>query len=145
MRPLRLGLLLLFLLPAGCGSDTLYPVEGSVTFNGQPARGATVVFFPEGDDSLTAVVPSGGVGDDGTFTISTNGKPGAPAGKYRVVVHIPAPAGPKAADPPGVMGDDPERKGDAKNVPGPFSDRATTPLRAEVKATTNKLEPFRLP
>jgi hypothetical protein len=123
----------------------LYPVDGSVTYQGEPARGATVVFFPEGNDSLTAVIPSGGVGEYGTFTINTNGKPGAPAGKYRVVIHIPARAAPKPPAPKAGLGDDPERKPDAPTVAAPFADRSTTALRAEVKSSPNKLEPFRLP
>ena len=70
---------------AGCGPSgpTLYPVSGSVTFNGQPAEGAVVVFQPAAGGS--GLTPSGMVGADGTFTLSTHPHgAGAPDGDYTV-------------------------------------------------------------
>jgi hypothetical protein len=140
----RWPLCLIALLPASCGSG-LHPVEGSVLYNGQPAAGALVAFFPADNDSLTAQVPSGQVGPDGKFTLNTNGQPGAAAGKYKVVIRLPAGKG-KGDSPTGGLGaGDPENKPADQHVPGPFADRATTPLTAEVKSSSNKLEPFRLP
>lgn len=70
----------------------LQPVTGKVEFNGQPISDATVTLHP-----VTPPVggnlphpPSGLVGEDGTFTISTfrdKGRGlGAPIGEYRITV-----------------------------------------------------------
>ena len=67
---------------SSCSSDGMNPVTGSVTHNGQPAVGATVMFFPEGAKGLNVVPSTGVVGADGTFTLSTGGKAGAPVGRY---------------------------------------------------------------
>lgn len=126
-------------------SSTLYPVEGSIFFNDRPAEGALVVFFPEVNDTLNATVPSATVAKDGSFKLDTNGKPGAPAGKYKVVVKIAMPPGKeKTLEPPPIPGDT-ERKAPEKYVQGPFADRTTTTLTADVKKTNTQLEPIRLP
>ena len=74
----------------GCGSDgrkPVFPVSGKVTWAGKPARGATVVFHPVGDNGPDAVRPRGKVKDDGTLEVTTYAaKDGAPAGEYRVTV-----------------------------------------------------------
>jgi hypothetical protein len=133
----------LALVTTSCGSgSSLYPVEGTVTFQDRPAVGALVVFFPEADSSVNAVVPSGTVGDDGRFTLNTNGAPGAPAGKYKVVVQIPV----SAAAAPQVKGlGGGEERQQARYVAGLFAARATTPLAAEVKTGSTTIDPIKLP
>lgn len=67
----------------GCGSSgpKLYPASGTVTYEGKPVDGATVMFTPQGGR------PSIGTTDAaGKFTISTNGKPGAAPGAYTVSI-----------------------------------------------------------
>ena len=75
---------------SSCSSDGTNPVTGKVLVNGQPAAGANVMFFPEGA-TKNAVPSTGRAGADGTFTLVTGGKPGAPAGKYIVTVTWPDP------------------------------------------------------
>ncbi len=85
------GLLVCFgwlLTLVGCGPSlgTLVPVEGKVTMNGIPLPDGAVMFVPlDGDQK--GIVISGPIGADGSYTLSTNGKPGAPLGKYRAVVN----------------------------------------------------------
>jgi hypothetical protein len=141
---LRLTLALVALLPLSCGSgSTLYPVEGSVFYNGHPAVGAQVIFFPETNDSLAAMIPSTVVEADGTFKLNTNGQPGAPAGKYKVVVQVPLKDGSTAKK--AAMGGESEKTTDDKYVQGSFANRESTTLTAEVKSSATKLEPFRIP
>lgn len=74
---------LMSLVAVGCGQSgpKLYPVSGTVTYDGQPLEGASVLFIPQGGR------PSMGMTDgSGKFTIATNGKPGAPQGTYNVTV-----------------------------------------------------------
>jgi uncharacterized protein YcfL len=85
------GVFLLALAPAGCGSGKrLYPVEGTVVFeDGKPATelaGGTVSLESVEDHSNAA----GEIQKDATFRIRTPlGKDGAPAGVYRVLVLPP--------------------------------------------------------
>lgn len=75
------------LLALGCGpSDglTVYPVQGMVTFEGEPLEGAIVVFLP--DESGRAA--SGRTLSDGSFQLATSGaqQSGAMAGDYHVTI-----------------------------------------------------------
>src|SRR5947209_4912719 len=79
------------LVCCSCGGQQvkLYPVRGSVLFNGKPAPGATVVFHRVGGaDAKTAdqaLLPMGTVQDDGSFRLVTHPLgDGAPAGEYQV-------------------------------------------------------------
>lgn len=127
------------LLGTSCGGG-LNPVEGKVLVQGQPAKGAVVVFHPKGKDTLTTVRPTGVTDDSGTFRLSTH-KPGdgAAAGEYVVTVVWPDET--KAAkttltmEPPP---DPPDR------LQGRYADRAKSGLQAVVKSGRNQLEPFDL-
>src|SRR5438874_9694201 len=87
---LSLGWRWLALLPAlaclacSSGTDALNPVKGTVRYQGQPAKGVLVTFHPSGGDKVTAIRPTGLTGEDGTFTLTTGPKEGAPAGSYSV-------------------------------------------------------------
>ena len=75
----------------GCGARRVpcHPVKGQVTFRDRPAAGALVIFHPVDGSAPPAIPakPSGRVGDDGSFTLSTYGEgDGAPAGQYRITV-----------------------------------------------------------
>jgi hypothetical protein len=115
------------------------PVSGSVTVNGQPAAGATVMFFPDGASGINVVPSTGIVGADGTFTLSTGGKTGAPAGRYVVAVTWPDPKV-KATETQKMMGMTP----DAPDVLKGQYARGKSTLKAEVKPGDNKLDPFQL-
>ena len=75
-----------FVISTGCGSgnpfDTV-PVTGSVTLDGQPVEGATVIFQPTGDHkAATATTDS-----SGEFTLTTGESgDGAMPGVYKVTV-----------------------------------------------------------
>lgn len=125
---------LLVLALAGCGASgpKLYPVSGSVLVGDQPAEGATVVFQPKGSEP-GAPIPSGTVGADGKFRISTHPfGDGAPAGEYMVLVTW--------YPPDGRSQDNPKNR-----LPATFSDPQQTPFRATVEARATELEPFRVP
>jgi hypothetical protein len=82
----RLGLPAFFLACvlglAGCeGGNKFYPVEGTVTVDGNPIEGATVV-FTSGDGTSSSGLTSA----SGKFKLLTNGKEGAPGGTYKVSV-----------------------------------------------------------
>jgi len=68
---------------AGCGDGgpSLVQVKGKITYDGTPLSKAQVIFNPG------AGVPAFGVtGENGEYTLSTNGSPGVPAGDYLVSV-----------------------------------------------------------
>jgi hypothetical protein len=125
---------------SSCSSDGMNPVAGKVLVSGQPAVGAVVTFFPEGAAKLDDVVASGVAGADGTFTLSTGTKTGAPAGKYVVAVVWLDPKV-KATEQQKMMGMTPDAPDLLK---GRFSREKST-LRAEVKPGENKLDPFQIP
>ena len=88
-----LGAIVLCLF-CGCGPaveerPTLHPTQGALTINGQPAKGALLVFHPVDDKLLDArgARPTATVDADGNFVLTTyqNGD-GAPAGQYRVTI-----------------------------------------------------------
>lgn len=74
----------------GCGSsgkDKLFPVSGKVTLGGSPLTAGQVAFHPDLEKgNKSKGVASGAIGSDGSYTLSTDGKPGAPVGPYKVTV-----------------------------------------------------------
>jgi hypothetical protein len=126
-------------LGVSCGGG-LNPVRGKVLFQGEPARGAVVVFHPKNEDSLTTLRPSGVVDGDGNFTLSTT-KPadGAAAGEYLVTITWPEEAPP--AKP--VMGTEPPPE-PADRLKGRYADRTRSGLTAQVKSGANQLPPFEI-
>jgi hypothetical protein len=92
---------------AGCSRSgpTLYPVRGTLLFEGQPARGATLVLHPLGNADPKAIKPRSFVERDGSFEVFTRAAgDGAPAGEYVVTVlgrMGPGPGGPGRQPPAG--------------------------------------------
>ena len=83
---------------AGCGSskysgEKRYPLEGEVTFEGQPIDVGSITFLPKGDKGRI----SGGVITDGKYAVSEEN--GANAGTYRVEIHWQKSTGRKLKDP----------------------------------------------
>lgn len=84
------------LMLAGCGKkDTrpalgkLVPVQGKITMpDGKPLSHGLVSFMPvDRQPGVPTPTPEGKIEEDGSYTLSTYDKPGAPLGKYRVVLH----------------------------------------------------------
>ncbi len=85
----------------GCGDPgpQLEPVSGTVTVGGKPLAAGTVAFRPAAGNP-TQHHPVGAIGPEGRYELSTLGKPGAPPGKYKVLVFADANTTPgKAAHP----------------------------------------------
>jgi hypothetical protein len=89
----RLPLLLLGAAAAllcGCGKEPgmkLFAVQGKVLVEGKPVKKGTVSFRPDasrGNKSMEQ--PTGVLREDGGFELSTQDRPGAPPGWYRVLV-----------------------------------------------------------
>jgi hypothetical protein len=123
-RPIRSGLWcslgIAVLLLTGCG-ETLYPVEGKVMVNDKPLTTGTVIFHPDESKGNSAkVLPGGEIDAQGNYKIFTKGKPGAPAGWYKVTV--------TAAETP-----DSAKPNEAKKyVADKFGTPSKTPLAKEV-------------
>lgn len=82
---------LLFLGVAGCGTDgpAIYPVSGTVTYNGAPVENAQVTFIPENGSPGTGQTDA-----SGKYQISTRGKDGAALGLNKVTIVKMSSAGP---------------------------------------------------
>jgi hypothetical protein len=81
------GFYYLFLTSApGTVKQTLYPVEGVVSFQGKPLPN-TDIFFHAEDELKNPVRPHATTAGDGSYKLTTYAKDdGAPAGRYRVAV-----------------------------------------------------------
>ncbi len=136
-RPLHLATVFLaaLALPACQRGDRkpVFPVNGSVFYQGRPAEGARVVFHPGRDPNAHALRPQAVVGADGSFRLTTyTGHDGAPAGEYFVTVYSPAP-GPE---------DDATVRPDLFGYR--YADPRTTPLTANVPSRSVTLDRFDL-
>ena len=112
----------------------MYPVTGTVFYNGTPAEGAQVTFVPQDDNGPKKPRPGAQVKRNGSFRLSTYvSYDGAPAGRYAVTIVYRSP----------------EKKENGENagpdmLSGRYADPKTTPLAAEVKEETNELAPFQI-
>lgn len=86
----------LCVLVAGCDEKpaplTFHPVRGEVTYNGQPAVGVRVYFYPTSAPMVPQIPanPHGVTGADGKFTIGTLSEAdGAAEGGYQVILFWP--------------------------------------------------------
>lgn len=121
----------------GCGprlpqpAET-YPVQGVVLLpDGRPARGALVLFHPDGPAGSEA---SAELNSDGTFALKTFGeREGAVPGRYRVVLNPNRAFACSAA----------EKSEGLSNIPNRYWAEETTDLFAEVNTTPNTFT-FRL-
>ena len=127
---------------AGCsqgGVPGTAPVDGKVTYNGQPVAGATVSFVSEGDARMAVGVTN----ENGIYQLVTLDTNGAMPGKYTVLVtkteSVPDPGAPVSMDEAAKnMG---KPKDPKKLLPSKYSDPAKTPLKFEVQAgRTNKFD-----
>lgn len=122
------------------GGESMNPVQGKVLYKDKPLKGVGVTFHPKGPDDLKALRPGGMTGEDGSFTLSTGDKPGAPAGEYVVTFTCwEDPAPPK------------NKKVFSTSMPeaqdrfrGAYADPKTSQFKVEIKKGTNQLEAFQL-
>ena len=72
----------LMLVLNSCSNEpTRYEAGGTVTFDDKPVENAMLAFIP-----ATGVVGQAQTDKDGKYKITSVGKPGLPAGKYRVSI-----------------------------------------------------------
>jgi hypothetical protein len=77
------------------GVGKTVPVSGKVYLGNRPLTTGSVSFRPDASkDNTSTWEPSGDIGPDGTYKLSTNGKPGAPLGWYKVIVAADVPSNP---------------------------------------------------
>ncbi|OYW15607.1 MAG: hypothetical protein B7Z55_14955 [Planctomycetales bacterium 12-60-4] len=82
----------------GCGQtapytgETRFPVQGKVTFNGEPVNGGTIAFIQQDEKSR----PAGGPIVNGTYRVTENQGPNAST--YRVEIRWLKPTGAKRKD-----------------------------------------------
>jgi hypothetical protein len=125
----------LALWPVSCGSSAIYPVSGTVMYQGTPAAGATVFFQRQGAAPLNEHLIMGIVQEDGTFELvcGSLGK-GAPPGDYDVLIEWKRVTG--------------QSKGRPQHGPdklkGRYADPAHPRLHVTIKAERNDLAPFEL-
>jgi hypothetical protein len=142
MRAMRPRLLLLVLLAcAGCsGSSGLSSASGKVTYQGKGIKGALVFFHPK-DGDIQAQRPTGVTREDGSFTLTTGTKEGAPVGQYTVTITWPEEqTAPKFK--PGST--EPDEKPATDRLGGRYADPKTSTLQATIKSGSNTLPPFDL-
>lgn len=122
-----------------CQGKKFYPVHGSVLVNGQPGKGITIVFHPQGDANTRAVMPQATTGDDGSFELRSwlvdqrITKDGAPPGNY-VVTCIWLPENYTGMG----IGNLPDR------LHGKYSTIETSKLQATIPEKPTELPPFEL-
>jgi hypothetical protein len=105
IRPLTL-VAWVVLTAAGCGQESvkLIPVSGHVTLDGVALQAGTVTFVPdETKGNNSRVSPISMIDSQGNYELFSEGKKGAPAGWYKVVVSLLSPGTPPP--PKGVISD----------------------------------------
>lgn len=133
------GLLaLVCLLNISCSSEKYYPVKGKVLLNDQPLANATVAFHPKGANDLKTTTSTGVTKEDGTFTLTTGGKEGAPAGEYIVTIICSETVGVKKGE---IATGPPET---VDKLKGMYSDKSKSKITVTITAGENNLEPFKL-
>jgi hypothetical protein len=127
----------LWLLACSGGKVELNPVQGKVLDkNGQPAKGALVTFRLQGANEMTTEPSTGLVGEDGTFTLTTGSKEGAPAGEYIVTIIWPEEGKPKSKF-------STEQPDSRDRLQGAYANPANG-FKVEIKKGPNQVAPFPL-
>jgi len=120
----------------GCSKgETLYPVSGKVTLKNAPLTAGQVTFVPdESKGNKSKVSPTGKIGSDGNYTVTSDNRAGAPLGWYKVTVatETPGMGGTMTVDPsgkPAPLG------GQGPKIDPRYKDSSKTPLSVEVVAS----------
>jgi hypothetical protein len=121
------------LLACGCGDSSgvgkTFAVTGKVTLDDGPmtAPNTIVLFKPDaGRGNTSPFEPAGTVDGQGSYTLVTKGKNGAPPGWYKVIVTANEPRG---ADEKGPRN---HRPGPRSLLPAKYGQAATTTVAIEV-------------
>lgn len=149
---------------AGCGGTgkpATYPVKGKITGAKESLAGAIIQFSPV--EPSKAAFSSGKIAQDGTYQIATlDGRSGAEAGKYKIVLSLGTEAmravmakGPKMVKDTSSPGGGPKMpmgmpnaKGGGKTMvpqfdfpfPSEYASAATSPKEVEVKSGQNTID-----
>lgn len=97
------GLLLVLLLLTGCGPAPvkIVPVTGKITIQGAPLPWGTITLIPDTTKGNSSTLqPYGTISADGSYSLTTDGKPGAPLGAYVVTISAAKPSAPGEYKPP---------------------------------------------
>lgn len=137
-RPASLLIAAALLLASGCGETTAkraetFPVEGAITFKGQPISGAFVALHPK-SPRPDVPPPRASVGPDGSIKVSTyDAGDGAPEGEYVLTVewYKLVKQGADVVAGPNV-------------IPPKYASPKTSDLVVSVAAKPNKLPPIKL-
>jgi len=132
-------LLLIAILQIGCGGGPKrLPVSGSVSVDGKPAVGATLLFHPV--DSKQISIGSGNADKDGKFSIVSDSEVGLVAGTYVVTATWPDPAvqPTPAQKMTGMFDVGPDL------LKGRYESKDKSSLKLEITNTTKELPPFEL-
>lgn len=131
-------LALVCLLNTSCSSEKYYPVKGKVLLNDKPLANATVAFHPKGSANLKTTTSTGVTKEDGTFTLMTGDKEGAPAGEYVVTIICSETVGVKKGE---IATGPPET---VDKLKGAYADKSKSQITVTITAGENNLEPFKL-
>ena len=131
------------LLLSGCGGTEhpgTYPVQGTVTFNGQPVADATVNFHPVGQSRSSV----GRTDAQGRYELTTfSSGDGAMPGEYRVAISkFELPPGAEAEDPepPEELQSDAEALVPQNVLPERYASPDTSELTATVSVGPNTVD-----
>jgi hypothetical protein len=118
------GVMLLLMFVAGCSDEpAVYPVSGTVTFNGKPVEGATVFFTPVAEEGVAA---AGKTDAQGKYELQMGEEKGAQEGQYKVAVELIKIVGQQT---------NPDNDDNLRSVhllPQKYSDSSSSDLEAEV-------------
>ena len=117
----------------GDGAGAIYPVRGTISYNGLPVTTGTVAFTPL-DPSHPAA--RGQIQSDGSYSLSTyRADDGAAVGEHVVVIHSFS----KPTVRPDLDADDPRQRAPVPLVPERYTVLQQTPLRATVETQANEI------
>jgi len=85
---LRFTILIAVVVLAGCGpgGPSLIPVEGKITADNEPLAKGSLAFHPDAAKGNASKKTGAADIKDGSYKLYTDGRPGAPAGWYKVTV-----------------------------------------------------------
>jgi hypothetical protein len=135
---LLLALVAIVVLPGCPAPSGLINPKGKLTIDGNPAEGASVLFFPEGTPGSD--IAAGATDSNGEFQLISNMEPGIAVGRYKVTVIWPDPAKKGTAE-DAASG----RSVDAPDLlKGRYANQAKSEISIEITPTTTELKPIEL-